>query len=205
MAVARRFGRAGFQIALLARSSEQIQGYADDLARDGVGARGFAVDASSLDSLAATLAQVSSELGPPEVLVYNAVAFTVGSVSELSPEQLQVGFRVSAVGALVAAQQVLPAMRARQRGTIIFTGGSAAIFPVPDMITLSIGKAAIRMLAFGLAHELEGTGIRVGTVTIYGAVAAGTAFDPERIAGYYWDLHTRADGAGEVEISVRGD
>lgn len=204
LAVARRFGREGMAIALLARSDDKVQRYAADLAQDGITAQGFAADADDLDQLAAVLQQVARELGPSNVLIYNAVAFTPGPVSTLSADHLLAGVRVSAAGALVAAQQVLPAMRAQGQGTILFTGGGAALSPIPGLISLSIGKSAIRMLAYGLAQELEGSGIRVGTVTIFGGVAPGTDFDPDKIAERYWAFHSQPGEGGTVEISYRG-
>lgn len=204
LAVARRFGREGMAIALLARSVDKVAGYAAELVRDGVTAQGFAADADDLDQLAAVLQQVARELGPPNVLIYNAVAFTPGPVSMLSADQLLAGVRVSAAGALVAVQQVLPAMRAQGQGTILFTGGGAALSPIPGLISLSIGKSAIRMLAYGLAQELKGSGIRVGTVTIFGGVAPGTDFDPDTIAERYWGFHSQTIEDGTVEISYRG-
>lgn len=67
LAVARRFGREGMAIALLARSDDKVQRYAADLAQDGITAQGFAADADDLDQLAAVLQQVARELGPPNV------------------------------------------------------------------------------------------------------------------------------------------
>jgi NADP-dependent 3-hydroxy acid dehydrogenase YdfG len=137
------------------------------------------------------------------VLIYNAVAASRGPLSTLAADTLLADLTVSAAGALVAVQAVLPAMRERGKGTIVFTGGGAAVTPLPNT-TLSIGKAALRMLALGLAQELEGSGLRVGTVTIYGGVAPGTPFDPDRIAEAYWAIHTGSAGSDGAEVSFRG-
>ena len=50
-------------------------------------------------------------------------------------------------GALVAAQAVAPKMSERGLGTILLTGGGFALQPLPDYLSLSIGKAGIRALA----------------------------------------------------------
>jgi NAD(P)-dependent dehydrogenase (short-subunit alcohol dehydrogenase family)/biotin operon repressor len=157
-----------------------------------------------LDGLQRTLAEVTATQGAPSVLLYNAVAFTPGPISTISADALLDGVRTSAAGALVATQAVLPAMRERGQGSLLFTGGGAALYAIPNLATLSIGKAALRLLALGLAQELADSGINVGTVTIAGTVAPSTPFDPERIAELFWGLHSRPAGAGEVEIVVRG-
>ncbi len=205
LAVARRFGREGFRVALLARSAETLERAQAELAQEGLVARSYPADAGDLAGLAAALAQVAVEIGPPAVLVYNAVAFTPGPLSTLSPAALLDGLRVSAAGALAAAQAVLPAMRAQGSGTLLFTGGGASAGPIPNLTSLSLGKAALRMLALGLAQELAGSDIRVGLITIYGGVAPGTPFDPDRIAAHYWAVHMRPTGSDEVEIHFRGE
>jgi hypothetical protein len=56
---------------------------------------------------------------------------------------------------------------------------------------LSIGKGAQLNLALSLERELEGRAVRIGIVTVCGAIKAGTAFDPDRLANVYWDLATQ--------------
>jgi hypothetical protein len=51
----------------------------------------------------------------------------------------------------------------------------------------------LRSAATMLGADLEPDGIRVATLTIAGQIAAGTSFDPERIAERYWEV-VHADG-----------
>jgi short-subunit dehydrogenase len=85
-------------------------------------------------------------------------------------------------------QVAADAMRAAGSGTIIMTGGGFADHPIPALATLSLGKAALRSAATMLGADLEPDGIRVATLTITGAIAVGTAFDPEKIADRYWEV-----------------
>jgi NADP-dependent 3-hydroxy acid dehydrogenase YdfG len=205
LAVARRFGREGFRVALLARSAETLQRAEAELAQAGLDVRTYQADAGDLAGLETALERVTAEMGPPTVLVYNAVAFTAGPLSTVSPAALLDGLRVSAAGALTAAQAVLPIMQAHGSGTLLFTGGGAGTGPIPNLTSLSLGKAALRMIVLGLAQELAGSNINVGLITIYGGVAPGTPFDPDRIAAHYWAAHTRPAGSGDVEIHFRGE
>ena len=158
----------------------------------------FAADAGDESSLIHVFAQIRAELGNPEVLIYNAAAFTPGKPSTIASEQLLHDFQVNVTGALVAVQQVLPAMQANRRGTILLTGGGLALYPSAAAASLAIGKAGIRSLAFTLAQELKDSGIRVGTVTICGSVKPGTHFDPDAIAQSYLALHTSETPETEV-------
>lgn len=203
-AVARRFGREGFAIAALARRAEALKGQVDALSANRLTARAYPADAADPQSLAAALGRASSDLGPIDVLVYNAVAARYKPLSDVGAEDLNADLRVSVGGALAAAQHVLPEMRRRQSGSILFTGGGFAFEPNPQLATLGVGKAAIRNLAFSLFADLKDTGVHAGTVTICGAVKAGTAFDPDRIAEAFWSLHAQTPGSFERELMFKG-
>ncbi|EYF02907.1 putative Short-chain dehydrogenase/reductase family protein [Chondromyces apiculatus DSM 436] len=203
LAVAKRFGREGFRVAALARSSANLEGCRKELAAQGMETHAFVTDAGDPASLAATFAEVRAALGDPSVLVYNAAVLHMATASALDPAQLANDFQVNVTGALASAQQVLPAMRAAQRGTLLFTGGGLALDPFPQFASLAIGKAGIRSLAFSLAKELEADGIHAATVTVCGMVKPGTRYDPDLIAEEYWKLHTQPAGSWEREMVFR--
>jgi len=115
--------------------------------------------------------------------------------------------QVNVAGALAAAQAVLPGMRARGSGAILFTGGGLAFDPTswPAAASLALGKAALRNLAFSLHAELAPSGIHAGLLTIAGAVQPGTPFDPAHIAEAFWRLAGDAPGAFRAELIFRGE
>lgn len=198
--VARAFGKEGYTLALLARNPAKLEANSQELKQAGYPVQTIAADAGNQESLIKAFAQIRAQLGDPEVLIYNAAAFSFGKPSSISFEQLVSDFQVNVAGALIAAQQVIPAMKANKRGTILLTGGGLALNPFADASSLAIGKAGIRSLAFTLAQELADAGIRVGTVTICGTVQPGTHFDPDAIAQSYLALHQRSPNAADVEV-----
>ncbi len=200
MGVARIFGKEGYTLALLARNPRKLETNSQELRQAGYSVHTIVADAGDRDSLVNAFTQIRTELGDPEVLIYNAAAFKPGKPSSISFEQLIADFQVNVAGALVAAQQVIPSMKTNRHGTILLTGGGLALNPFADASSLAIGKAGIRSLAFSLAQELANDGIRVGTVTIYGTVQPGTHFDPDAIAQVYWQLHTQTPDVGQVEF-----
>jgi NADP-dependent 3-hydroxy acid dehydrogenase YdfG len=54
------------------------------------------------------------------------------------------------------------------------------------------------------ALEYGPSGVHVATVTVAGAVAPGSRFDPDRIAERYWRLHAQSPGAWEHEVVFTG-
>lgn len=200
MGVARAFGKKGYALALVARNPNKLADNAQALQTEGYTVQTFAADAGDETSLIEAFTQIRAEWGDPEVLIYNAAAFTPGKPSLITVEGLIADFRVNVAGALVAVQQVIPAMRSQGKGTILLTGGGLALYPFADASSLAIGKAGIRSLAFTLAQELKDSGIHVGTVTICGTVQPGTHFDPDAIAQSYLALHEQPSEAFETEV-----
>lgn len=198
--VARRFASSGCAIAMVARDNGLLNSVAAELEAVGANARGFPADAGNETELRSALRQIANDLGPVEVLIYNASASHAGEATALAVEDAAADFRVNVLGAVIAAQEVVPRMRAAGRGTILLTGGGLALTPAPPLTSLSIGKAGLRNLAYSLADELTLAGIHVATVTICGFVQPGTHFSPEQIADVFWSLHQQSPGEFEREV-----
>jgi short-subunit dehydrogenase len=203
-AVAERFGREGFRLALLARRGERLRRLTAALGRAGVPAVAAEADAGDPKALRCALDELTGVHGDPQVLVYNAAADPAGRPSTLDLTTLTDAFAVNVGGLLTSAQTVLPAMREHGRGTIIATGAGAALDPRPEETATAVGKAAARALLLALAKEVEFDGVHVALVTVLGSVAPGTAFTPAGIADAFWTLHTEPSGAWRTEVLFGG-
>jgi len=101
-AVARRFAGEGFAVAMMARREESLGEIRQYIEGDGGTAIPVSADATDSDSVAAAFERVRAELGDPEVLVYNAGAFQMGGVLEVSPARFDECFRANCAGAMCA-------------------------------------------------------------------------------------------------------
>ncbi|HEX2915196.1 MAG TPA: SDR family NAD(P)-dependent oxidoreductase [Chloroflexia bacterium] len=198
LAVARRFAREGFKVALVARRKEALESYCEEIKQAGGEAYAFSADAGDEQSLKAAFDQIKAQLGQPTALIYNTYSSVPGSPSQLDPESMLNDFKVNVLGALLSAQAVIPGMREQKKGTILFTGGGLALNPHPQYASLAAGKAAMRNLAYSLGAELEPEGIQAATVTVAGFVKPGTHFDPDLIAESFWQLHSQPSGQREI-------
>ncbi len=203
-AVAEAFAGEGYPLALIARDSAKLDAAVGALGARGIKAEGFTADAGDAASLTMALDAVRDAYGDAEVLLYNAAYWRPGPVLATTPDSFDEDFRVAVTGALVSARALAPAMIAAGRGTLLFTGGGLALYPSPQAPSLSVGKAGIRALALMLAEELAPHGIRVGTVTISGEVAPGTAFAPDLIAQAFMTLHRSPADPETAEIVFSG-
>jgi short-subunit dehydrogenase len=203
MEVARRFAAGGYRVTLVARSTDRLQDLAGTLAGTGAEITTVAADAGDPDDLGARMRELYSGDGAPGVIVYNAVMGAPDRLLSCTAAHLQAAYSVDVIGAIMVVQAAAPAMRAAGAGTILVTGGGFADHPIPALATVSLGKAALRSAATMLGADLAPDGIRVATLTIAGQIAAGTSFDPQRIAERYWEVvHT--DGPWQAEFRFTG-
>ncbi|XP_030973839.1 uncharacterized protein LOC115993977 [Quercus lobata] len=226
--IARKFAHEGYTVAILARDLGRLSLFADEIAREEK-AQVFAIriDCSESRSVREAFEGVLS-LGFVEVLVYNAYSNTntnwqPTNFSDIRIESFQKSLAVSSVGAFHCAQQVLPGMVERGRGTILFTGCSASLNGIPGFPELCCGKFALRALSQCLAREFQPLGVHVAHVIIDGLVGpprfqASTSqrtlvgeqqsgggdgsMDPDALAQTYWHLHVQDRAAWTQEIDL---
>ncbi len=98
-AVARRFAREGFAVALMARREGSVAGVREEIEATGGTALPVSTDATDPASVAAAFDEVRSNLGTPEVFVYNAGAFQMGAILDLPPEKFDECFKANCAGA----------------------------------------------------------------------------------------------------------
>ena len=183
-AVARRFGREGFSIALIARNQSKLDAMAAELTADGFTARAYSADVLTPVSLEAALARAEAELGAITALQYSPLPSRdyLKPVLEMTPELALEALQFSAIGLIHAARAVLPAMRAAGSGSIILiNGGTSVAFPAES--------------AYGeMLHDaLAGEGIRVNQLVIPGGIPQLQLDNGiDGVADRIWDLHAVA-------------
>jgi NAD(P)-dependent dehydrogenase (short-subunit alcohol dehydrogenase family) len=214
-AVARRFAQQGFAVALMARREESVSSVRGEIEDSGGAALSVSADATDPASVSAAFGRVRGELGDPEVFVYNAGAFQMGGILDLSPEKFDECFKANCAGAFYAAQQVLPAMVEAGRGTILLTGASAALRGRARFSALAVGKFGLRALAQSMAREFGPQGIHVAHAVIDGQIDTPrvremspgredhTLLSPDAIAETYWQLHSQDRTAWTLELDLR--
>lgn len=215
VAIARRFAREGFEIGLMARSKESLSVAREEVEGAGGTALGVQTDATDPASVSQAFGEIRKGLGDPEVFVYNAGAFRMGGILELTPQDFDDCFRANCSGAFYGAQQVLPAMLEKRRGTIILTGATAALRGSANFSALAVGKFGLRALAQSMAREFGPQDVHVAHVVIDGQINTPrlreaqpereehTTLSPDAIAEVYWQLHRQDPSAWTLELDLR--
>jgi len=202
LAIAQRFAREGGPVTLIARSRRTLDEGVAALAASLAPVLAITADATDEAALVEAIAAASERFGTPDALIYNAAVIRADSVGQLTADEHLKAWNVNVVGALRAAATVGPSMARRGHGSIILTGG----MPVPDAghVSLSLGKAGIRAVTEMLDQHYGRHGVHAATVTVAGAIAPGTDFDPADIAEHYWRLHAQVPGQWEREVMYEG-
>ncbi|MFJ9244849.1 SDR family oxidoreductase [Streptomyces sp. NPDC101776] len=112
------------------------------------------------------------EAGGIDVLLSNAGAVFAGAVEASPPDEIERLFRQNTVGAIRVAQAVLPQMRERASGRLLFVSSIVGRTVMPGNGAYAATKWALEAFAETLAIEVAGFGIDV-TLAQPGPVSSG--------------------------------
>lgn len=206
--LARTLARAGYTVALAARSVDDLHGVCAE-----TGATAFACDASKPDEVAALFEKIDALPGPLAVAVYNAGYRTRGALLDLDPVEVEKTLTVTAFGGFLVGQQAAKRMSPRGEGAILFTGASASVKGYPGSAPFAMGKFALRGLAQSMARELAPKGIHVAHFVIDGGIRSerrppdpekpDALLEPDAIAQSYLHVLRQPRSAWTCEIELR--
>jgi len=206
--LARRFAAEGYAVALLSRKTE----FSGKLAAEIDSAKVYACDVTDPSAVEAAFATLGAEMGEIDVLVYNAGSGVWGNIEELSAHDFEQSWRINTMGAFLVSKQVIPSMKERKAGSIIFIGATASLRGRPFTTAFAPAKAAQRSLAQAMARHLWPSGIHVALIIIDGGVKsldsdadveAPETLDPDDIATTAYFLSQQPRSAWSFEVDVR--
>ncbi|HEY2685298.1 MAG TPA: SDR family NAD(P)-dependent oxidoreductase [Steroidobacteraceae bacterium] len=216
-ALARRFARGGFAVALTARNAGRLAELRKEIADLGE-VHGLAGDISvpsQVDEIAARVAK----LGTLKVAVFNAGNAVRGNLLELSPEAFEATWRGGTFAGFLFARESVRLLLQSGGGSLLFTGATASIRGRGPFTAFASAKAGLRSLAQSAAREYGPRNIHVAHVVIDGGIdgeqvrrnapqfAASAGADgllsPDAIAETYWQLHQQSRSAWTHELDLR--
>jgi 3-oxoacyl-[acyl-carrier protein] reductase len=159
--IALELAAAGAQVAVAARTAEQVEATAAE-------AGGVAIEADVSDraSVERMVERAERELGPLDLLVCNAgIAVREEAAWELEPEDWWRTFEVNVLGVYLCCRTVIPGMLARGGGRIVNVASGAAYLPGSDTTAYSASKAAVHRFSETLANQLRPRGIPVFSIS----------------------------------------
>jgi len=190
-AVAEKFGKNGFSVALISRKKEKLDKLVQELNYHGTDAHAFAADVADAGTIKDAFDKVWDRWPDIDVIHYNAARMKMVNIEYETADGLTRDFKVNVAGVMTVLNLVLPDMEKKKDGTILLTGGGFALDPDPQYGSLAIGKAGILNLAQSLHKALKPKNIFVGTVTVGRPVNPNDAvYSPSNIAEQFWKLYS---------------
>lgn len=154
--------REGADVALSARRESLLKEIASEI-EGGGGGRSLpvALDVTDRDAIHDVAARVASELGPIDILVANAGGPPPGIFSDIGDDTLHDAFTLTTESAWQLAKAVVPQMRERKQGCIVFLTSGSTKEVVPGLLLSNMMRAAVVGMAKTMSKELGPDGIRV--------------------------------------------
>jgi short-subunit dehydrogenase len=213
-AVAQRFGREGFQVALIARNEQRLAAGVAALEAGGIRAAAFRADLAQAAEVDRALEAVRAALPPITVLHWNAYTTSAGDLLAADAAATRAIFDVPVVGLLAAVKGASRDLERARDGALLVTNGGFGLNDATmdelavkfNSMGLALANAAKRKLVGMLAQKLKARGVYVGEVMVLGSVKGsawdnGTAtLEAATVAAAFYDLYV---SRSELSRSVR--
>ena len=223
-AISLKFAREGFFIVLTTRSASNAAALEAAIREQGGESMIVELDLASRDSISRAFAEIRDKAGDPSVLVYNA-GYMEGR--DLPPEQELLEYisfemyettqHIASSGPFLVAKEVLPTMRERGEGSILFSNTPYSLRGRKRYTGQSLyyPRALTRTLAQVLTEEYSEYGVHVANVVIDGTIdSPGTRalpyaqqqpellMNPAKIAEAFYYLHTQDRSCWTHELQL---
>jgi NADP-dependent 3-hydroxy acid dehydrogenase YdfG len=210
-AIGAEFAAAGYRVALCARDKKRLNEMAEKIR----GASTYAYDVKDTAAAPEVFARIRQEMGPVNVLIYNAGAGAFANIDDATLEDFQSAWEVNCRGLFLAVKEALPDMRAAGKGSIVIIGATASIKGGADFAPFASAKAGQRGLAQSLARYLGPEKIHVSYVILDGVInlqrtrqrmpdkADDFFLEPAQIAKTVFFLSQQPPQAWSFELDLR--
>lgn len=153
-ACVRAFADNGYDIALIARGVEGLEGAKKEVEGRNQKAAYYSLDLADADAIEAATERIERELGPISIWVNNAMNSVFSPIKEMTPEDYKRVTEVTYLGQVYSALSALKRMRQRDKGKIVFVGSALAYRGIPLQSAYCAAKHAIEGFYDSLRTEL---------------------------------------------------
>jgi short-subunit dehydrogenase len=164
-ALALALAGAGRPLVLIGRNQARLAAVSAQCGAAGADVEALILDIRDRKAMADALLAVE-ERKPVGLVIANA-GVTAGSPAPGEREADEDAYRlldINLTGALNTVLPLVPGLRARRRGRIVFISSIAAFTPLPDAPAYSASKAALLSFGLALRQKLRADGVAVNVV-----------------------------------------
>jgi short-subunit dehydrogenase len=156
------------------------------------------LDITDAEAIPGMIAEVESTAGPVGALINNAGFAVGGNFEEIPMELIWQQFETNVFGTMQLTAAVLPYLRERRAGSIVFIMSAVGYVTSPGYSVHSASKFALEGFAEGLRAELARFGVRVTSVAPGGMKTTRPRTSPSgiRAPGTIADYNAAAGAPG---------
>src|SRR4051794_18186423 len=167
-ATARRLAEDGFDVALVARGRQGLEGARLDVERLGRRALAIPADVADEAQLEEAAERTEEALGPIDVWVNNAMTTVFAPFGEIEPEEFRRVTEVTYLGVVWGTRVALKRMVPRDSGSIVLVGSALAYRGIPLQSAYCGSKHAIKGFFESVRSELlhDGSKVRISMVEL---------------------------------------
>jgi short-subunit dehydrogenase len=164
-ALAARFYRAGYRLALVARRTPEVQGWIVSQDIDTQRVAVYAADVRDVDAIVAAGRACIVAQGVPDVVIANAgISIGMDTAEFADLDVMRATFETNNLGLAATFHPFVKAMTARRSGTLVGIASVAGIRGLPGHGAYSASKAAVIAYCESLRGELKPSGVKVVTI-----------------------------------------
>lgn len=165
-AVAEAYGREGAQVVVVnAGNPERGEEVAKEIVAAGGAASAMRADVTSKADVDALVDQVVERFGTVDVLFHGAGLMINKPIEGYTEDEWDRTIDVNLKGSFLMAQAVVPIMKAKGRGKIIFVASIAGTCAFPNALPYCASKGGVLMITKALAAEVAKDGINVNAIS----------------------------------------
>lgn len=182
-AIATNLAEHGYNLAICARNTKDLESFAEELKYTGADIFTFQADCSIKDEVYAFCDAVKTKMGKVDVLVNNAGTYLPGSLLDESDDILEKQLNLNLNAAYYMSKYVGKMMREQQSGHVFNICSIAAKQVVENGGSYSVTKSALLSLNDVLRQELSIHNVKVTAILPGSTLTSsweGTQIPPER-------------------------
>ena len=164
LAMAMALAHAGADVALAARTTEQLAKGCEMIGALGRRAMAIPTDVSRVDEVRSMVRGTTEEFGRLDILVNCAGVNSRRPMTDFTEEDWDRIMSINLKGAFFASQEAALVMRQAKWGRIINVGSIAFDIVVPNIALYAISKGGMRGMTRSLAVELAQHGVTVNAI-----------------------------------------
>lgn len=164
-ALAARFYEAGYDLALVARRTAEVEAWTVTRQLDPARWRIYGADVADIDSIVSAGTACIAAQGLPEVVIANAgISIGMDTAERADLDVMERVFATNNLGLAATFHPFVAAMAARGSGRLVGIGSVAAIRGLPGHGAYCASKAGVVAYCESLRGEMRASGVKVVTL-----------------------------------------